>query len=283
MVTEAAYKRAKSDFQEITMSADTFKRKAAERALTYVERGMKIGLGTGSTAAHFVDLLGAKVKAGLDVVCVPTSEATAVQARALGITLTTLDDITELDLTVDGADELDADLCLIKGGGGALLREKIVADASKRLIIIADRSKLVETLGAFPLPLEVVPYGLRTTMERVQFMAGGAECEGPVVQRMRADGKPFVTDNGNFILDCKFGAIGDPDTLDMLLKCVPGVVENGMFLHMADIAIVAGPDGVEVLEADDDDFGDIGEFDEIDEAEAARMVDEIFNPKKKKR
>ncbi len=264
------------------MGADTFKRKAAEQALTYVEPGMRLGLGTGSTAAHFVELLGARVKAGLDVICVPTSEATAAQARALGIRLTTLDDITELDLTVDGADELDADLCLIKGGGGALLREKIVADASKKFIIIADRSKLVETLGAFPLPLEVVRYGLRTTIERVQFMASGAECEGPVVQRLRADGTPFVTDNGNFILDCQFGAIEDPDTLDMLLKGVPGVVENGMFLSMADIALVAGPDGVEVIEAPVFDFDDMEDYDEIDEAEAARMVEEILKPKKKR-
>lgn len=264
------------------MAADKFKRLAAERAIDFVEPGMKLGLGTGSTAAHFVDLLGAKVKAGLDVICVPTSEATAQQARALGIKLTTLDDITELDLTVDGADEFDAELCLIKGGGGALLREKIVADASRKFIIIADRSKWVGTLGAFPLPLEVVPYGLKTTIERVKFMAEGAECKGPVIQRLRADGMPFVTDNGNFILDCKFGTIEDPDTLDMLLKGVPGVVENGMFLHMVDIAIIAGLDGVEVIEAEDMDFDDVGEFDAVDEAEAARMVDEIFKPKKKK-
>ena len=262
------------------MSADTFKRKAAERALTYVLPGMRLGLGTGSTAAHFVDLLGAQVKAGLDVVCVPTSEVTAAQARALGIKLTTLDDITELDLTVDGADELDADLCLIKGGGGALLREKIVADASKKFIIIADRSKLVETLGVFPLPLEVVAYGLRTTIERVKFMAEGAECEGPVVQRMRADGKPFVTDNGNFILDCKFGAIDDPDTLDMLLKGVPGVVENGLFLSMADLALVAGPDGVEVIEARDFDLDDDSEWDEEDQAAALRTFEAMMKPKK---
>ncbi len=264
------------------MSAETFKRKAAERALTYVEPEMKLGLGTGSTAAHFVDLLGAKVKGGLDVICVPTSEATAAQARALGIRLTTLDDLTELDLTVDGADEICSDdLYLIKGGGGALLREKIVADASKKFIVIADRSKLVATLGAFPLPLEVVPYGLRTTIERVKYMAEGDGCRGPVVQRMRADGKPFVTDNGNFILDCSFGSIEDPDTLDMLLKVVPGVVENGLFLSIVDIVIVGGSDGVEVLEAAAFDLDDMGEWDADDEAAAARTYEAMFKPKKK--
>jgi ribose 5-phosphate isomerase A len=262
------------------MSSDTYKLKAAEAALAHVQSGMRLGLGTGSTSAKFVDLLGAKVKGGLDVLCVATSEATAAQAKGLGIPLTTLDDITELDLTVDGADEISEDVCLIKGGGGALLREKIVADASKKFVVIADRSKLVETLGAFPLPLEVVPFGLRTTIERVKHMAEAAECEGRVVQRKRADGKPFVTDGGNFILDCHFGAIDDPETLDMLLKIVPGVVENGMFLGMADLAIIAGPDGVETVEAPDiDEFAD---WDGEDEAEAARVFEEMFKPKKKR-
>ncbi len=264
------------------MTADDYKRQAAARALDFVEPGMKLGLGTGSTAAHFVDLLGAKVKAGLDVVCVPTSEATAEQARGLGIKLTTLDDITELDLTVDGADEIDTELSLVKGGGGALLREKIVADASKKVIIIADHSKMVEMLGAFPLPLEVIPYGLKTTISRVKLMAEAADCEGPIVQRLMANGKPFVTDNGNFILDCNFGIIEDPITLDMLLKEVPGVVENGMFLDVADYVIIAGPDGVEVMEPEEIDFSDMEDFDVIDEAEAARMVEDILKSKKKR-
>ena len=150
------------------MSSDDYKRLAAEQALEFVEDGMKLGLGTGSTAAKFVELLGAKVKAGLKVVCVPTSEATRAQAEALGIPLSTLEDTPYLDMTVDGADEMDETLRLIKGGGGALLREKIVAAASARLVIIADHTKMVETLGAFPLPIEVVPFGLeqRETLSR---------------------------------------------------------------------------------------------------------------------
>jgi ribose 5-phosphate isomerase A len=262
------------------MSSDTYKLQAAEAALAHVKPGMKLGLGTGSTAAKFVDLLGAKVKAGLDVICVATSEATASQARALGIRLTTLDDITELDLTVDGADEVDDELCAIKGGGGALLREKIVADASNMFIIIADRSKLVATLGTFPLPLEVVPYGLKTTIARITSAAEIDGCVGPIKQRMKADGTPFVTDNGNYILDCHFGTIEDPDTLDMLLKDVPGVVENGLFLGLADLLIVAGPDGVETIEASDVDYDPYGDWDEVDDAAAARTLEQILKAKK---
>jgi ribose 5-phosphate isomerase A len=264
------------------MSSDTYKLQAAEAALAHVKHGMKLGLGTGSTAAKFVDLLGAKVKAGLDVVCVATSEATAAQARALGIPLTTLDDITELDLTVDGADEVDDMLSAIKGGGGALLREKIVADASKKYIIIADRSKFVETLGKFPLPLEVVPFGLKTTIERVRSAAEVDDVVGPIKQRMTADGKPFITDNGNYILDCHFGEIEDADTLDMLLKEVPGVVENGLFLNLADILILADSDGVETLEAPEFDDEFMGDWSPDDEAAAARTLEQLLKPKKLK-
>ncbi|HET6390865.1 ribose-5-phosphate isomerase RpiA [Hyphomicrobium sp.] len=236
------------------MSTDDWKRQAAEQALTYVEDGMKLGLGTGSTASKFVDLLGEKVKAGLKVTCVPTSEATRAQAAALGIPLTTLDETPFLDLTVDGADELDEDLRLVKGGGGALLREKIVAVASGRVVIIADNSKLVETLGRFPLPLEVVPFGLAATEQLVIKLAADSGCEGEVKLRTGADGKPFVTDNGNYILDCSFGAIEDPEALDDALKLVPGIVETGLFLGIADVGIVAGPKGVEVISGIDDDF-----------------------------
>jgi ribose 5-phosphate isomerase A len=264
------------------MSSDTYKLQAAQAALEHVKPGMRLGLGTGSTAAKFVDLLGAKVKAGLDVVCVATSEATANQARAIGIRLTTLDDITELDLSVDGADEINDELDAIKGGGGALLREKIVADASKKYIIIADRSKFVATLGKFPLPLEVVPYGLKTTMDRIRSAAECDEVVGPIKQRMLADGKPFITDNGNYILDCHFGAIEDTMTLDMLLKDVPGVVENGLFIGLADILIIAGPDGIETLEAPDADLDLFGDWSADDETAAARTMDQIFKPKKLK-
>jgi len=236
------------------MSRDDLKRQAAERALSYVKDGMRLGLGTGSTAAKFVDLLGAKVKEGLKVVCVPTSEATRIQAAALNIPLATLDQYPALDLTVDGADEIDEELRLIKGGGGALLREKIVAVASERLIVIADNSKLVEVLGRFPLPLEVVPFGLAATRQLVIDLAGDCGCEGEVKLRTGANGAPYVTDNGNHILDCAFGEIDDPEALDDALKLIPGVVESGLFLGIADVGIIAGPKGVEVLSGIEADF-----------------------------
>ena len=236
------------------MSNDDWKRLAAEHAIKHVEPGMKLGLGTGSTAAKFVDLLGEKVKGGLNVVCVPTSEATRAQAAGLGIKLSTLDETPFLDVTVDGADEIDGELRLIKGGGGALLREKIVATASSRVIIIADVSKRVETLGAFALPIEVVPFGLTATRNMIDSLAGDAGCNGDITLRLKADGKPFVTDNGNHILDCAFGIIEDPEALDDVLKLIPGVVENGLFLGIADLGIIAGPKGVEVLSSTDGDF-----------------------------
>ena len=236
------------------MGADDLKQQAAEQALSYVKNGMKLGLGTGSTAAKFVELLGAKVSGGLDVVCVPTSEATRAQAAALGIKLSTLDELTALDLTIDGADEIDDELRLIKGGGGALLREKIVAVASERVIIIADASKRVEVLGRFPLPVEVTPFGLAATLKMVRDLAADCGCEGEIVPRKQADGSVFITDNGNYILDCSFGAIDEPEALDDALKLVPGVVETGLFLGIADIGIVAGPKGVEVLSSVEADF-----------------------------
>ena len=234
------------------MTADDWKRQAAERALTLVEDGMTLGLGTGSTAARFVDLVGQKVKAGLRVRCVPTSEATRAQAERLGIPLITLDQQPFVDLTVDGADELDSELRLIKGGGGALLIEKIVATASGRMVVIADASKQVETLGRFPLPVEIVRFGFGATRNMIEVLAADAGCRGEIKQRMRPDGQPFVTDSGNFLLDCAFGRIDEPEALDEALKLIPGVVENGLFLGIADAAIVAGPDGVAVLERDDD-------------------------------
>jgi ribose 5-phosphate isomerase A len=232
------------------MSANEWKRAAAERALTFVEPGMRLGLGTGSTAAQFVELLGAQVREGLQVVAVPTSEATRAQAAALGITLSTLDETPFLDLTVDGTDEFDSELRLIKGGGGALLREKIVATASDQMIVIADHTKKVKQLGAFPLPVEVVRFGLLATRNMVDAMSAEAGCEGEIKVRLDSNGAPFVTDGGNLILDCAFGRIEDPESLDAALKLVPGVVESGLFLGIADAAVVAGPDGVVVLEAE---------------------------------
>src|SRR5512142_2425573 len=165
------------------MDAETYKRAAAARALDYVRPGMRLGLGTGSTAKHFVDLLGERVRSGLDVVAVPTSEATHKQALDCGIRLTTLDETPELDLTIDGADEIAPDLSLIKGGGGALLREKIVAAASARMVVIADASKYVATLGRFPLPVEVVPFGLAATRRAVERACALAGCAGPTQVR----------------------------------------------------------------------------------------------------
>jgi ribose 5-phosphate isomerase A len=175
----------------------------------------------------------------------------------LNIPLATLDDVPLLDLTIDGADELDAELRLIKGGGGALLREKIVAAASDRMIVIADASKQVETLGAFPLPIEIVRFGATATRNMVEMLAGDIGCHGRISVRQTPAGEPFLTDGGNLILDCAFGRIDDPEGLDDMLKVIPGVVENGLFLGLADVAIVAGPDGVKVIETSFDvDEGD---------------------------
>ncbi|MDX2154880.1 MAG: ribose-5-phosphate isomerase RpiA [Hyphomicrobiaceae bacterium] len=229
------------------MSPDDMKRRAAEAAIELVRPGMRLGLGTGSTAKHFVDLVGARVKAGLDIVCVPTSEATRAQAASLRIPLTTLDETPKLDLTVDGADELDSDLQLIKGGGGALLREKIVAAASSRMVVIADASKRVARLGAFPLPVEVVRFGYVATCLLVRERSNAAGCPGAVRLRTGSDGQPFVTDGGNYILDCALGSIADARLLDDHLRAIPGVVETGLFIGMADTAFLAGPDGVATI------------------------------------
>jgi ribose 5-phosphate isomerase A len=238
------------------MNSDAWKQMAAERAMAFVEPGMRLGLGSGSTAARFVDCLAEQVKGGLSVVCVPTSETTRLQAEAAGIPLATLDEIPFLDLTVDGADEVDSELRLIKGGGGALLREKIVATASERMIVIADIMKRVDFLGVFPLPIEVVQFGLAATRNMIEMLAADAGCHGDIKLRLGADRQPFVTDGGNYVYDCSFGRIGDPEALDEALKFIPGVVENGLFLGIADVAIIGGPEGVIVLEPDDDESTD---------------------------
>ena len=228
-------------------NTDDLKESAARAALDLVKDGMRLGLGTGSTAARFIDALGARVKAGLNVVCVPTSETTRLQAERLRIPLTTLDETPELDLTVDGADEIDRELRLIKGGGGALLREKIVATASNRMVVIADESKVVPALGAFPLPVEVVRFGLLATMHAIEAIAAEAGCRGAVTLRPGKGEAPFVTDQGNLVVDCAFGTIPEPEVLAFALKRVPGVVEHGLFLGLADLAIVAGGGGVKAL------------------------------------
>lgn len=228
------------------MSED-LKKAAALAALELVRPGMRLGLGTGSTAKHFVDGLGAKVAAGLKVICVATSEVTQAQAESLAIPMSMLDETPELDLTIDGADELDGRLRLIKGGGAALLREKIVAAASKRMIVIADAGKQVETLGRFPLPIEVVPFGLEATRRAVAQAVASAGASGELVLRRRPDGSVLLTDGGHYILDAHLGRIAQPEALGLALNQVPGVVEHGLFIGLATAAFIAAADGVRVL------------------------------------
>jgi ribose 5-phosphate isomerase A len=227
--------------------SEDLKKAAALAALELVRPGMRLGLGTGSTARHFVDGLGAKVAAGLEVICVATSEATQAQAESLSIPMSTLDETPELDLTIDGADEIDSALRLIKGGGAALLREKIVAAASKRMIVIADTGKQVETLGRFPLPIEVVPFGLEATRRAVAAAIASSGASGELKLRKRTDGATLLTDGGHYILDAYLGRIELPDVLALALNQVPGVVEHGLFLGLANAAFLAGSDGVRVL------------------------------------
>jgi ribose 5-phosphate isomerase A len=187
------------------------------------------------------------VRDGLTVRCVATSEATARQATGAGVPLTDLEDLPELDLTVDGADEIDGQLRLIKGGGGALLREKIVASASRRMFVIADASKCVDRLGAYPLPIEVVPFGLEATRRAIARAAASAGAGGPLRLRLRHDGTTFVTDEGHHILDAEFASIDRPEALAAALDAVPGVVEHGLFIGLASVAFIAGADGVREL------------------------------------
>jgi len=230
------------------MSMDDLKRQAAARAVEQVKDGMKLGLGTGSTARHFVELLGERVQAGLKIVGVPTSEATRADAERCGVPLTTLEEVDRLDLTVDGADEIDANLELIKGGGGALLREKIVAAASDRMIVIADESKWVETLGRFPLPIEVIPFGLGATRRAIEAAFAENGVSGQMDIRKAKDGHAFVTDGGHWIIDAHLGRIPDSPKLAASLNSIPGVVEHGLFIGLARTAVLAGPQGIRVVE-----------------------------------
>src|SRR6187431_197750 len=230
------------------MDVEGQKRAAAARALEFVRPGMRLGLGSGSTAKHFVELLAERVRAGLDVIGVPTSETTRRDAERLGVPLTTLDETPELDLTIDGADEISPDLALIKGGGGALLREKIVAAASARMVVIADDTKWVAMLGKFPLPIEVVPFGLAATKRAVEAATISAGCPGPISLRKDKAGHAFVTDGGHFILDAALQRIADPRALAERLAAIPGVVEHGLFIGLAHAAVIAGPDGRRIVE-----------------------------------
>ncbi len=230
------------------MTLDEMKRQAAAKALDHVSDGMKLGLGTGSTAKHFIELLGERVSGGLKVIGVPTSETTRTEAERCGIPLTTLDQIDRLDLTVDGADEIDGALNAIKGGGGALLREKIVAAASDRMIVIADDSKAVETLGRFPLPVEVIPFGLAATQRAIAKAFAETGVSGQMKVRKSDGGHVFVTDDGHWIIDADLGRISDPPRLANALTTVPGVVEHGLFIRLASLALLAGPSGIRTIE-----------------------------------
>ena len=227
---------------------DQLKRQAAARALEWVRDGMRIGLGTGSTAKHFVELLGERVAGGLSIVGVPTSEVTRADAERCGIRLTTLDEVDRLDLTVDGADEIDPALDVIKGGGGALLREKIVAAASEHMVVIADETKWVEKLGRFPLPIEVIPFGLAATRRALAGAFRKADVSGEMVLRTDKNGHVFVTDGGHWIIDAHLGSIADAPRLASLLNPIPGVVEHGLFIGLARTSVLAGPQGIRVIE-----------------------------------
>lgn len=228
----------------MTHNLDIFKQQAADRALDYIESGMAIGLGTGSTSIHLVQGLAARLRDRRlhDIVGVPTSEATGDLARQLGISIVSLDQHPQLDLAIDGADEIDPALDLIKGAGGALLHEKIVATAAKRLIIIADESKLVAQLGThMPLPVEVIGFGLAPAAERLTALG----CDPKL--RRSADGSPFRTDEGNLILDCHFDGIRDAAALNSAIHAIPGVVDHGLFIGIAAIVIVAGAGGIATM------------------------------------
>jgi ribose 5-phosphate isomerase A len=229
--------------------SNALKRAAAEAALVEVKPGMRVGLGTGSTARHFVELLGARVALGFACICVPTSEETAAQAKSLGIPLTTLDETPRLDVTVDGADEIAPDLTLIKGAGGALLREKIVAAASGRMVVIADDTKTVDVLGGgYALPIEVDAFGLAATTRAVAAVMKEAGAKAQPILRERG-GKPFVTDGGHLILDALFGRISAPKALALALDEIPGVLAHGLFIGLCKRAYVAGSGGVAVIDA----------------------------------
>lgn len=229
------------------MTADEQKKAAALAALDYIKPGMKVGLGTGSTASHFITALAGRVKKeGLDIECVATSRQTYQLASSLGLKMTTLEQHPRLDVTVDGTDEFDPNFQLIKGGGGALLAEKIVASSSRYMIVIADKSKQVETLGKFPLPVEVVPFGVNATAWKIERALRLLNLKAKLVLRLK-DGKPFRTDNGNTIIDVALGAIADPNRLSIFLNSVPGVVEDGLFIDICGIVLLGTDDGVKIL------------------------------------
>ena len=223
---------------------DTAKFVAAKRALDYVESGMRLGLGTGSTAAWMVRILGEMVRdEGLKIIGVPTSDRTADLARKVGVPIATLDQVKWLDLTIDGADEFDSNLNLIKGGGGALLQEKIVATASDHMVVISDISKEVETLGAFPLPVEIVSFGWETTKSLIEEALVNVDVMGRGASLRLNQDRPYVTDEGHYILDLHLRRIAQPRKLSLILNQIPGVVENGLFIDICDTIVIGHGDG----------------------------------------
>ena len=228
------------------MTADEQKKAAAIAALEYVKPGNRVGLGTGSTANHFIEALAEKVKAGLQVECVASSRASFQLAQGLGLTMTTLEQQPHLDVTVDGADEFDGNFQLIKGGGGALLVEKIVATSSRYMVVIADQSKKVDALGKFPLAVEVVPFGVNATAWKIDRALKLCNLKGKMQLRLK-DGKPFVTDSGNAIIDVTIGFIPEPRRLGDMLKSIPGVVDHGLFIDICGIILMGTDDGVKTF------------------------------------
>jgi ribose 5-phosphate isomerase A len=222
------------------MANDQEKETAARASLRFIKDGQVVGLGTGSTAAYFIQMLGELVKKGLRIRGIPSSVRSGEQAAKLGIPLTTLDECQQIDVTVDGADEVDPQLRLIKGGGGALLHEKIVASASRQLVIVADATKRVPVLGKFPLPVEVIKFAKALVKKRIEALGARVEL------RQNADSSPFLTDENNYILDCHFGQIRGADGLANKLSDMPGVVEHGLFIGVANVVLVGN--GSEVIE-----------------------------------
>ncbi len=219
---------------------EEMKRRAGEYAARYIKDGQVVGLGTGSTVKYTILELGRMVKEGIDIIGIPTSKATEQLAESVGIKLGSIDEYQEIDITVDGADEVDPNLNLIKGGGGALLREKIIAHASKYEVIVVDESKVKKVLGEFPLPIEIVRFGYRRTMNVLSSLGCGPSL------RMQ-DKTPFITDNGNYIVDCKFNRIENPKILEEKIDKIPGVVEIGLFIDMANEVVVGKKEGVEIM------------------------------------
>ncbi len=219
---------------------EEMKKRAGEYAAKYIKDGQVVGLGTGSTVKYTILELGRMVKEGIDIIGIPTSKATEQLAESVGIKLGSIDEYQEIDITVDGADEVDPNLNLIKGGGGALLREKIIAHASKYEVIVVDESKVKKVLGEFPLPIEIVRFGYRRTMNVLSSLGCGPSL------RMQ-DKAPFITDNGNYIVDCKFNRIENPKILEEKIDKIPGVVEIGLFIDMANEVVVGKKEGVKIM------------------------------------